>query len=148
MIYDPKSDFEVKKARARLEQLIGRGKPFELTDVSRRSNSQNSYLHLLLSYLALELGYTMEYVKLNIWKMQWLRSMFYIEAPNKVTGEMYKRVRSSSELNKEEMIQAIDVLIEKAFSECGVILPNPNDTTAQDDFIRIQKEVYNNQKYL
>lgn len=148
MIYDPKSNHQVKKARARLEQLIERGKPFELTDISRRSKSQNAYLHLLLSYLGLELGYTMEYVKLNIWKMQWLRDMFYVEDANKVTGEIYKRVRSSAELSKEEMKQAIDVLIEKSFSECGVILPNPNDTSAHDDFIRIQQEVYNNQKYL
>lgn len=148
MIYDPKSTHEVKKARARLEQLIERGKPFELTDISRRSNSQNAYLHLLLSYLGLELGYTLDYVKLQIWKMTWLRDMFYIEQPNKKTGEMYYRVRSSTELSKEEMTKAIETLIEKASSECGVILPDPNDNTASDDFIRIQQEVYKNSQYL
>ena len=148
MIYNPQSDYDLKKARKRFEQLIERGKPFELTDISKRSNKANNYLHLCLSYLALELGYTLEYTKLNIWKMTWCRDLFYIEEPNKKTGEMYKRVRSSAELNKEEMNRAIKILIEKASSECGVLLPNPNDRTYQDDFILIQKEVLNNQQYL
>jgi hypothetical protein len=148
MIYNAKSQFEANKARKRLEQLIERGKPFELTDITKRSNSQNSYVHLCLGILALELGYTLEYVKLNIWKMTWLRDMFYIDEVNKKTGEIYKRVRSSAELSKEEMSKAIEVLLEKASSECGVVLPNPNDQSYQDDFILMQREIYNNQQYL
>lgn len=148
MIYNPKSQFEANKARKRLEQLIERGKPFELTDITKRSTSQNSYLHLCLGLVALELGYTLEYVKLNIFKMTWLRDMFYVEEPNRKTGEMYYRVRSSAELSKEEMSKAIEVLIEKSSSVCGIVLPNPADKSYQDDFILIQREVYKNQEYL
>ena len=148
MIYNPKSDHDKKKAIARFDKLINGTKPFELTSLAKRSLSQNAILHVFLSYLGLELGYTMEYVKLNIWKMQWLRDMFYVEDFNKKTGVAYHRVRSSKELTVEEMTTAIKVLIEKASTECGVIFPERNDQTFEDDFTLIQREVYNNQHYL
>jgi hypothetical protein len=148
MIYNPKSDHDRKKAQAYFDKLMAGGSPFELTNLKKRSKSQNAILHVFLSYLALELGYTMEYVKLNIWKMQWNRKMFYVNAENEKTGEQYKRVRSSTELNKEEMHHAIGVLIEKACSECNVIFPDKTSPTFDDDFIMMQKEVFQNDKYL
>lgn len=148
MIYNPKSDLSKKNAIARFDKLINGSKPFELTSLAKRSTSQNSILHVYLSYLGLELGYTMEYVKLNIWKMTWLRDMFYVNDYNKKTGEEYKRVRSSAELTVEEMTTAIKVLIEKASTECGVIFPEKNSQSFEDDFTLIQSEVYKNQQYL
>lgn len=148
MIYDPSSDHSLKKARLRFEKLIERGKPFELTDVSKRSTKQNSLLHVFLSILAIESGHTLAYTKRNIWKMRWLRDMFYVEVPNKKTGEMYKDIRSSADLNKEEMNHAIEVLIEMSFREHGVIFPDRNSATFNDDFTLMQAEVYKNQKFL
>jgi hypothetical protein len=148
MIYNPKSDFEIAKARKRLEQLITKGKPFELTDIAKRSLKANNYLHLCLSYLALEMGWTLAYTKLRIWKLTWLKDLFLIEKVSTKTGEKFTDIRSSKDLNREEMNHAIGVLIEKAMSVCNVLLPNPNDTTYQDDFLLIQREVHQNQKYL
>ena len=148
MIYNAKSDHDVRKARLRLEQLITKGHPFELTDVKKRSLKANNYLHLCLSFLAVEMGWTLAYTKLRIWKLTWLKDMFLIEKVSHKTGEKFTDIRSSADLNREEMNQAIKVLIEKALSECNVLLPNPSDNSYQDDFVLMQREVYNNQQYL
>lgn len=147
-VYNPKSDHDKKKAQIYFNRLMAGTKPFKVEGLGKRSNSQNAILHVFLSYLGLELGYTMEYVKLNIWKMRWCRSMFWIEDFNKKTGDSYHRVRSSTELTVEEMSHAIGILIEKASSECGVIFPDRKSQTFEDDFTLIQREVYNNEKYL
>jgi hypothetical protein len=148
MKYNPKSDFDRKKAQIYFDKLMSGTTPFEVTSLKNRSSSQNAILHVFLSYLGLELGYPLDYVKLNIWKMQWLRDMFYVEDFNTKTGESFKRVRSSAELTAEEMSHAIEVLIEKASSECGVLFPDRKSNSFDDDFILIQNEIYKNEKYL
>jgi hypothetical protein len=148
MIYNPKSDFDLQKAKKRFEQLIRLGKPFELTDLTKRSLKANNYLHLCLSYLALEMGWTLAYTKLRIWKLTWCKEMFLIERVSTKTGEKFTDIRSSADLNKEEMNQSIKILIEKSLSVCNVLLPNPNDNSYQDDFLLIQKEVAANKQYL
>lgn len=148
MKYNPKSDFDRKKAQKYFDKLMSGTSSFELTSLKKRSSSQNALLHVFLSYLGLELGYPLDYVKLNIWKMQWLRDMFYVEDFNTKTGESFKRVRSSAELTKEEFSHAIEVLIEKSSSECGVIFPDRKSITFDDDFLLMQNEIYKNEKYL
>lgn len=148
MKYNPKSDFDRKKAQIYFDKLMAGTTPFEVISLKRRSNSQNALLHVFLTYLGLELGYTMAYVKLNIWKMRWCRDIFYVEDFNKKTGESYKRVRSSTELTSEEMRHAIEILIEKASIECGVIFPDRKSETFDDDFLLMQNEIYKNEKYL
>tara|TARA_R110000803_G_scaffold36622_2_gene78716 strand:+ start:94 stop:540 length:447 start_codon:yes stop_codon:yes gene_type:complete len=148
MKYNPKSDFDRKKAQLYFDKLMSGTTPFEVTSLKKRSSSQNAILHVFLSYLGLELGYTLDYVKLNIWKMKWLRTTFYVEDFNKKTGIAYHRVRSSKELTKEEMSHAIGVLIEKASSECGVIFPNEKSQSFDDDFLLMQNEIYKAEKYL
>jgi len=148
MIYNAKSDHDIRKARLRLEQLISKGHPFELTDVKKRSLKANNYLHLCLSYLAVEIGCKLEYVKVRLWKLTWNRDLFLVKEFSTKTGVEYEYIRSSADLNREEMNQAIKVLIEKALSECNVLLPNPSDNSYQDDFVLMQREVYNNQQYI
>ena len=48
-LYNGKENFEIAKARRRLEQLIKKGALFELKEITKRSLSQNNYLHLILS---------------------------------------------------------------------------------------------------
>lgn len=147
-VYNPKSDHDKNKAQKYFDRLMAGTKPFKVEGLGKRSNSQNAILHVFLTYLGLELGYQMEYIKLNVWKMKWCRKMFYIEDFNKKDGLPYYRVRSSKELTVEEMSHAIGILIEKASSECGVIFPNEKSPTFDDDFTMMQKEIYDNDKYL
>ena len=147
-VYQPRTQFEKDKVRRRLEQLIESGDPFELTNIKRRSLSQNNYLHLCLSYLGLELGYSLAYTKLRLLKLTWCKDVFLVDKVSSKTGEKFTDIRSTADLNKEEMIHVIGVLIEKAQLECNVRLPNPTDLTYQDEMQQIAIEVYNNQKYL
>lgn len=147
-IYNPKSDHSKAKAQKYFDRLMAGTKPFKVEGLGKRSKKQNAILHVFLQYLALEIGYPTAHVKLNIWKMTWCRSMFWIEDYNKKTGEAFQRVKSSKELTVEEMSHAIGILIEKAASECGVIFPERKSSTFDDDFTLMQDEVYKNQKYL
>ena len=79
-LYNGKENFEIAKARRRLEQLIKKEALFELKEITKRSLSQNNYLHLILSYFALELGYSANYVKLNLFKCKWNRKIFVVKA--------------------------------------------------------------------
>ena len=143
-----KDTFKADKARRRLEQLIKKGSLVELREIKKRSLSQNNYLYLCLSFLALELGCSLFYVKTTLFKCTWNRDIFVIKKVSEKTGLEYTDVRSTADLDKEEMTRAIDTLITKASLECNVRLPCPTDLVYQDEMLRIQEEVFNNQKYL
>ena len=53
MQYNPKSEFERKKAQIYFDKLMAGTTPFEVTSLKKRNNSQNAILHVFLSYLAL-----------------------------------------------------------------------------------------------
>lgn len=148
MKYNPKSDFDRKKAQIYFDKLMAGTTPFEVKSLKQRSNSQNAIFHVFLGILGIEIGYPMAYVKLNILKMKWCRKVFYVEEFNKKTGESFHRVRSSKELTSEEMSHVIGILIEKSFSECNVIFPDRKSETFEDDFLLMQNEIYKNEKYL
>ena len=146
--YNLKDQFEIEKFRRRTEQLIKKGALTELTEVTKRSLNQNNYLHLILSYFALELGYTLEYVKLRIFKLTWNKDIFIEKRFSEKTGEEFTNVRSTASLNKEEMSKAIDTFIEKASLEANIRLPIPSDLMYEEEMTKIALEVSRNEKYL
>jgi len=147
-LYNGKDNFEVAKSRRRLEQLIKKGALFELKEITKRSLSQNNYLHLILSYFALELGYSLSYVKLNLFKCKWNRKMFVIKKVSPITGEQFTDIRSTADLDKEEMAKAITIFIEKAALEANIRLPIPSDLMYNDEMTKIALEVARNEQYL
>lgn len=130
MIYDAAIEVEQKRARARLEWLIEHKKRFALTvKTSRHSINQNRYLHLILRCFAVETGYTEEEVKNEIFKKRVNRDLFY-EGRRKGVVEFDFHVdkwKSAAELDKQEMIIAIDRFRDFASKEAGIYLPDPND---------------------
>ena len=147
-LYNGKDNFEVAKSRRRLEQLIKKGALFELKEITKRSLSQNNYLHLILSYFALELGYSLSYVKLNLFKCKWNRKLFVIKKVSPITGEQFTDIRSTADLDKEEMAKAITIFIEKAALEANIRLPIPSDLMYNDEMTKIALEVARNEQYL
>jgi len=147
-LYNGKENFEIAKARRRLEQLIKKGALFELKEITKRSLSQNNYLHLILSYFALELGYSLSYVKLNLFKCKWNRKIFVVKKVSPITGEQFTDVRSTADLDKEEMTKAINIFIEKAALEANIRLPIPSDLMYNDEMTKIALEVARNEQYL
>ena len=128
MIFDSKNEIDILKAKQRFEYLIEKGKVFELTEKrQKRSISQNSYLHLILSYFAHQYGETPDYVKRYFFKNVCNKELFLTEYVNTKTGEIRKDWRSSADLDTKEMTTAIDNFIMYANKEAGIFLPSPND---------------------
>ena len=60
MIFNLNNDIEQQRAKERLTWLISKGKRIEIKELrEKRSSPQNAYLHLLLSYFAIEVGETL-----------------------------------------------------------------------------------------
>jgi len=128
MIYNPEIELDQQRAKERLEWLIKKGKRFELKEKrERRSLSQNNYLHLILSWYAIEYGETLEYVKQEVFKKQVNKAIFQTEHINKKTGEIRVDWRSTSELNTAELTTAIDRFRDYSSKEAGIYLPEPKD---------------------
>jgi NinB protein len=129
MIYDGNNPLHQKQAIEKLKLFIKKGKRFELkTKQPRRSIAQNSYLHLILSWFAVETGYTIEEVKQEIFKKHVNSSLFYEgEYEGKIEGFKIERWRSSASLDSKEMTLAIDRFRNFSSIELGIYLPEPTD---------------------
>lgn len=140
-IFNASKPIDQQRAKERLNYFIEKGKIFELTEKRKtRSISQNSYLHLILSYWALDYGETLEYVKLEHFKKLVNPDIFKTERVNRKTGEIREAWKSSAELNTKEMTTAIDRFLIYASKEAGVYLPQPSDLTYIDEIKIIVKE--------
>lgn len=147
-IYIATNELDIHRARSRLEYLIEKGKTFEIIEKKpKRSLSQNNYLHLILSFFALEYGETLEYVKQEIFKKQVNREIFKTEYINPKTGEVREAWRSTGSLDTKEMTLAIDRFRNFSSKEAGIYLPAPEDMVYLNEIEREIKK-YNNQNYL
>lgn len=146
MIYDPKNKLHQKQAIEKLKWFFLKGKRFELKAKNeRRSISQNSYLHLILSWFGIETGHTLEEVKQDIFKKHVNQNLFYEgEFDGVVT---IQRWRSTANLDTREMTLAIDRFRNFASKDFGIYLPEPNDLTSIQE-IENELSKRKNQEYL
>lgn len=146
MIYDPKNPLHQKQAIEKLNYFISKGKRFELkAKHDKRSISQNSYLHLILSWFGVETGYTLEDVKQEIFKKHVNTSLFY-------DGEMkgivpVSRWRSTADLDTAEMTLAIDRFRDFSSKELGIYLPEPSDLAMIQD-LENELSKHQNKQYI
>ncbi len=147
MIYDGTKQLDQNRAKERLLWLIKKGKQFEIKEKrKRRTISQNNYLHLIISWYAVEYGETAEYIKTEVLKKQINRDLFLSEFINKKTGEVRERWKSTSELNTLEMTTAIERFRNYSSKEAGIYLPEPSDLALINSMeIELSKQ---NQQYL
>lgn len=144
MIFDAKKELDKKRAVDRLKHFLNKGKVFELTEKKeRRSIRQNGYLHLILSWFALETGYTEEEVKQEIFKKVVNPNLFY-EGEH---GQLVKieRWRSTADLDTGEMTLAIERFRDYASKEAGIYLPEPKDLALLQE---IEYQIANNKQHL
>lgn len=144
MIYNAQNGIEVNRAMEKIKYFIAKEQTFELkAKRERRTISQNSYLHLLFSWFALETGYTTDEVKQDIFKKIVNPNTFY----EGEFGSIIKieRWRSTASLNTEEMTLCIDRFRDYASKEAGIYLPEPTDLVM---IRQLEIEVTNNQQYL
>lgn len=127
MIYDLSKPLDRERFKMRVNHLFANCRQVELIDKAKRSLSQNSYLHVLLSIVALDQGETIEYVKENYYKRLVNPDIFVLHKNDRILGKEVEVLRSSKELTKEEMSKSIDKLRNWASSELGCYLPSADE---------------------
>ena len=91
----------------------------------KRTNPQNAFLHLALSYFAHCYGCTLLEAKEIYFKQYACREIFLVETTDK-NGRNVKFFRSTADLNTVEMSNAINNFM--AYASCnGIEIPQPND---------------------
>lgn len=128
MKYNLKNPIDQQKFKDRVNSLFAKGEYVELRKINmERSLPQNSYLHLLIGWFAVEYGETTEYVKDEIFKKKVNKEIFKTEFVNRKTGECRTGWRSTKALDTKEMTLAIDRFRDFSSKEAGIYLPQPNE---------------------
>lgn len=145
MKYDLSKNIDRQRFKRRCNLLFEKQSVVELTDKTGRTLSQNNYLHLIISYLATEVGVSTDYAKREYYKKAANGELFIRTMTDPVTNAQAMTLRSSADLSREEMRTSIDRFRNWASQEAGIYLP----AAGEDAFLReIEIEIQRNNKYL
>lgn len=144
MLYDLSNILDRQRFTAKGAMLLEKKAIVELTEKTNRSSSQNRYLHLLLGFLAIETGNTLEYVKEQFYKRTANAELFIRMKDDPIIGPT-EWTRSSAELSKEEKTLSIERLRNWSSQEAGIYLPSADE---QSILQMIEVEMSKQQKYL
>lgn len=146
MLYDTSIDLDKNRAIERFKYLLNNGKIIELKEKRKiRSLSQNNYLHLILSWFALEMGETLEYTKREIFKKEVNPDLFQFEFVNRKTGEIREDLKSTALLDTKELTTAIERFRNFASKNLGIYLPEPSDLV---NLREMERQIQNQNQYL
>jgi hypothetical protein len=146
MIYNLVNEIERQQAKDRLDWLISKNKRIEVKELrGKRTTPQNAYLHLLLSFFALEVGETLEFIKQDIFKKKVNSDLFKTERKNPKSGKIREDWRSSAELSTKELTDAIDRFKNWSVKHTGIRLPEANEQQFLD---YIQNEIDKNKQWI
>lgn len=126
MLYDLKNPLDRERFKRRCNALFKKQGIVELSEKTIRSNQSNRYLHLLLGYLAIETGNTLEYVKEVFYKKTANKDIFVRIKDDELLGQT-EYLRSSASLSQEEFSTSIDRLRDWSSQVAGIYLPSPNE---------------------
>lgn len=144
-IYDLSQALAREQFKERCNYLYRKACRVELTEKKGlRTIQQNSYLHLILSYFALQYGERMEYVKQELFKRRVNHTYFAREHTDKVFGKVLV-LRSSASLTTKEMTESIERFRDWAVQEAGIYLPAPNEQTLIGE---MEREVEDNKRWI
>lgn len=141
MIFDLRHDQEQFKEYA--EKLISEEALVELTKKDKRTNQQNRYLHLILGWFALATGYSVEEVKLDIFKRQCNTDLFM----KKVTGRnglSRIQMKSTRDLSSADLTTAIERFRNYSAKQ-GIYIPSPYE---EQFLAEIRKELSRNAEWI
>lgn len=125
--FDLGSEHDRGEFRQCVDFLLHLGREIQIGVVPRRRTlSQNRYLHLLLGYVALQLGETLQYVKDELFKRR-INAPYFVQAhEDKVFGTVYA-LRSSRDLDTRETTECIERFRDWSLRELGLYLPTPEE---------------------
>ena len=126
MLYDLKNPLDRERFKRRCNALFKKQGIVELSEKTIRSNQQNRYAHLLMGYLAIETGNTLEYVKEVFYKRTANKDIFVRTKDDELLGQT-EYLRSSASLSQEEFSTSIDRLRDWSSQVAGIYLPSPNE---------------------
>lgn len=145
MLYDLNNILDRERFKRRTSALYEKRAIVKLSEKTTRSSSQNRYLHLLLGYLALETGNTLEYVKEQFYKRAANPGLFMMTKDDKLLGGVTAWTRSSADLTKEEMTVSITRLRDWSSQIAGIYLPSADE---QGFLQMIELEMSRQQRYI
>mgnify|MGYP002511428627 CR=1 FL=1 len=145
MLYDLNNILDRERFKRRTSVLFEKRVIVELKEKTSRSSSQNRYLHLLLGYLAIETGNTLEYVKEQFYKRAANPGIFMMKKDDKLLGGETSWTRSSADLTKEEMTVSITRLRDWSSQVAGIYLPSADE---QGFLQMIELEMSRQQQYI
>ena len=125
MLYNLSNPLDRERFAARANALLQKGSVTDLTEKTLRTRNQNSYLHLIIGAVAMDVGVTLEYAKREYFKKLVNRDLFIRKEQDRFSGEI-EVIRSSASLTIEEMSIAID-RFKRWGAENGFYLPSPED---------------------
>ena len=131
MIYNLAQPMDRDRFAARANMLLQKQSVVDLTEKTFRSGHQNSYIHLLIGVVAMDVGVTLDYAKREYFKKLVNRDIFVRKVQDKFCGEG-EHIRSSAELSMEEMTIAID-RFKRWGAENGFYFPSPEDEARLKD---------------
>ncbi|HCZ20620.1 MAG TPA: hypothetical protein DHU85_03745 [Porphyromonadaceae bacterium] len=145
MKYNLSKSIDRERFKRRCNELFEKRSFVELKDKTSRTLRQNNYLHLIIGYLASEVGVPLEYAKNEYYKKAANGELFIRTMTDPVTGAQTLTLCSSAALTAEEMRISIDRFREWSSSVAGIYLPE----AGEDAFLReIEIEIQRNEKYL
>lgn len=137
MLYDNSNPLQRENFLVRANLLAKRGEVVELRSKRQRTLNQNAYLHVLLSYFAVQYGETADYVKDEYFKKLVNPNHFVVsQGIDKFTGRPRIKCKSTSDLTIEEMSVCIDRFRNWSSKEAGIYLP-----TAEEGILLRQCEI-------
>lgn len=146
MMYDLSNPLQREQFKLRVNKLYGLKSIVDLTEKRpTRSLPQNAYLHLILGYFATQTGVSLEWAKREYFKKLCNPQIFIADTTDPVTGKAVRFLRSSAELNTEEMTMAIERFRNWSAAEADIYLPDANE---KEMLMAAQVEVERAKKYL
>ena len=128
MLYDLSNELHAENFKKRCNALFKKRCIVDLTEKKpQRTIRQNSYLHAALGYFGLQVGYRREEVKEWYFKELCNPELFIRKIHDSVTGKERTVLRSSAELDTEQMTLAIERFRNWASEVAGVYIPSPEE---------------------
>lgn len=131
MKLDLSIDYDKNKATTYMGKLMDKGCMVELKEIKeKRSISQNAYLHVCFSIIALETGYSLQEAKV-LMKRAYGEGMVYVKNNQKF-------LRSTADLDTLEMTHFIDWLRSFSLDQWGCYIPTSEEYLQNQNHIERQ----------
>ena len=145
MLFNLQNPYEQPKFKEYVDKLFEQKAVIEVKKrLPNRTISQNRYFYLLLGWFSCETGYSIDEVKIDLFKRKCNRDLFERTVTNK-HGKEVTYLRSSSELTTGEMTTAIERFRNWSSAQAGIYLPSANE---REFLLSIEQDMQRQKEFL